>query len=297
MLKKIDNDLMYLTYYDGTKYCTLNNKPLTTEYQFYNIQINTCDINKFGISTSLDNSKIHINKLIFKNDNKIIYELDISNFEYQLFIANLRRCYFNTNFVLNINNIKKFQGYGWGYLNCLNFVDNHKIIFCHIFKNAGTFMKTHLKTYNISSNKSKVTEFIFNITPLELSKYFIFGLSRNPFDRAKSLYYYLTDFHSAPTLTEFLKLLSPEFDKKNAHSCPQINFIISHTMRFYKMENLKLLSSILVEKYNININLENKINKSNDVNLEDILTSEGKTLIQNYYREDFEYFNYEMDIN
>ena len=90
-------------------------------------------------------------------------------------------------------------------------------------------------------------------------------------------------------------LLSPSFDKINSHSNPQVDFIISDTIQFFKLEEKTLISNILFKEFNININFDEKINKSNNMKLSSILTNENKKLIEKYYKEDFYYFNYIME--
>ena len=198
------------------------------------------------------------------------------------------------------------------------------IIFIHIPKTGGTSIENYF--YNNYNIKRTINTFYSNInltlnkhslqhsTYLELYKqkdYFeidfdkskIITVVRNPYDRI------ISDLF-------FLKLISIDFDKNKINNILNY-FLESNDIEYdnHKMEQYKYLidsdgninNNIIIMKTEtlnndminngfLDFNLNENVTHRNNLNYTSLLNDESIKLINNYYKKDFEYFNYEMII-
>ena len=202
----------------------------------------------------------------------------------------------------------------------------YKFIFVHVPKNAGSSVSEQLIPYSdyrpikLITTPLRKLGFPVNIgaeplsahsTASEIrdlfghsySNYFSFGFSRNPYDRIYSLYSYV----------RYSKVRNPEGFK--IKTCTGINdyiknFLgIKHSPKtqfdfFYDQDRHRIVSfvgsvesmdesvSYISDKLNLPFKLKH-LNKSLKSPRNDPLTSESIIKINNYFKDDFDAFNYE----
>jgi len=201
----------------------------------------------------------------------------------------------------------------------LNIKNN--IIFIHIPKNAGTSIAKSFG-FEISSHvkASEILEsFDFNF----FKDKFSFGIVRDPIDRFISLYnyarmevsYYHNNIHPSKSfygkhldyeilknasLYECAKLLVEGkliHDASWNHWKPQYTWIYDELgktkliNKVYKINNLEELQSDLFNLFKLKFNFEN-LNKSSTNNKLQSVDSKTMSILIDYYRRDFELFDY-----
>lgn len=210
------------------------------------------------------------------------------------------------------NLIKKILDINFIYSNDLkhlNYLQIKDYYFIHIPKNAGTSI---INQFFKLGNKIG-THYNINYYPINIRKK-TFAICRNPYTRLVSCYNYfkmkksywhsndgstpyglheLYDYCNKNTFDIFVKDLCI-YNKftNNIHILPQYKWIITPNneiiSKIIKIENI---NEELSELFNEKIDLI-KINKSMS-NCDNYYTLESKQLVYEYYKQDFEYFNYD----
>jgi hypothetical protein len=201
--------------------------------------------------------------------------------------------------------------------------NNNNAVFIWIPKNAGTSIYKTLKKYGCLkakklqrvkyrfSQKGLVTFGHMDYNQLVNSGYvsaefdksaFKFCFSRNPYDRAVSLYeYFKPSLKTVNSFSDFIRLISERgvkpiglYNSVDLSSCnPQIRWI-EHVKIDYlgSYENLNSDFNRILNKLGLPETNLFYLNKSKRKDYRDYLDKESKELIESFYAEDFEYFNY-----
>jgi len=141
------------------------------------------------------------------------------------------------------------------------------------------------------------------LTPKLFASYYKFGVCRNPWDRAFSLYKYLTD-QSKP----FANFVREEFEKEiyikhNWFAKSQANFLldrenkllVDEIIHFERLnDDFKKLAKKLELKSNV---LPHRNKSKNQVKVEyrDAYCERSKKIIEKLYKDDIDLFNYSFD--
>jgi hypothetical protein len=179
----------------------------------------------------------------------------------------------------------------------------HKIIYIKYAKNGGTTILKHLIKkeqhviwYNYKNYKNEFKTWLSNITDELLNTYFIFTITRNPYDRAISACNYI--YNGRCSFSTFCH--SKIIDEYNQHWVPQSIICNNKNIFDYvgKMEETYDESVyFLLNKLNINttetIPVCNKSKKNKDNNK----GTENLKILNNFYKNDFVLFNYQMSYN
>jgi hypothetical protein len=201
-----------------------------------------------------------------------------------------------------------------------NFTDN--ILFIHIPKNAGTAVSKALGFKSTSHIKASEIKEEFGINIFEDK--FSFAIVRNPIDRFLSLYNYarmdISYYHnnikpeksiygkhfdyellknsSLLDCAQYLKKGILKHDLHWNHWEPQYNWVYDIqnnqklVSKIYKFENLEELANDLNRMFDCKFELS-EINKSNKKEDNKVLDIETISIIKEYYKKDFEFFDYQ----
>ena len=205
-------------------------------------------------------------------------------------------------------------------------VDEHKLIFIHIPKNAGTSIKAFFGSKEFY-HKHKTIKEIKDENPEIYDSYRKFTIVRNPYDRMVSWYFYLKiamgieqtrgdyrwssgehfpseflewikdpfkNYYTSWKLSDIRNSLHTDIEfndggRKNGVSLlsPQY-YWVDDTVKILKYENLnKELNEFF--KKEISIPTRNKIEREEHLNY---YNKESLDIVYNRYKEDFEKFNY-----
>ena len=198
------------------------------------------------------------------------------------------------------------------------------ILFIHIPKTGGTSLENYLKTIckqtlyltkqeienkNIIPNNNISYQHQTYRTLLKYKKILnidftnvkIITIVRNPYNRAVSdlFYFKLINVKSSPQ-DVFIKLkefINSNYDKYDNHNLPQYEYIIdtdgkiNNDIKIFRCENLK--NEII--KYGLHrFNNNENTNKAGKIDYNKYLNKNSISLINNYYKKDFELFNYKQ---
>jgi hypothetical protein len=198
------------------------------------------------------------------------------------------------------------------------------ILFIHIPKTGGTSLENYLKTFCkqtlyltkpeienkniIPNNKISYQHQTYKtllkykeILDIDFTNITIITIVRNPYNRAISdlFYFKLIDVKSSPH-DVFIKLkefINSNYDKYDNHSLPQYEYIINtygeinNDIKIFRCENLK--NEIIKYGFHKFNNNENT-NKKGKIDYNKYLNKDSINLINNYYKKDFEIFNYKQ---
>ena len=192
----------------------------------------------------------------------------------------------------------------------------HKFIFLHIPKTAGTSMLEALSEYlHLSSpakfryGHPKLEEYFDSFNDkYNLEEYFIFSFCRNPFDRLVSAFNYiqgggvnrfderLRDDLGLQNLEfkEFaLNLLNQDLPE---HFMPQVNFFAGRNLNFVgKFENIQQDFDIVCDKIGIPRQKLPHRNKRNHKHYTEYYDDETRQIVAEKYAKDIEYFGYKFE--
>lgn len=134
---------------------------------------------------------------------------------------------------------------------------------------------------------------------------FKFCFSRNPYDRAISLYEYFKDSFSKPiNFPEFIKRISDKgvkpiglFNSEGLSSCnPQVRWVENIQLNYCgKFENLQDDFNAVLRKIELPETRLKHLNRSVRSRITDYYDLETKKRVEEFYHEDFEYFDYPME--
>ena len=179
-------------------------------------------------------------------------------------------------------------------------IDEHKTIFIHIPKNAGTSIETYFANESVRIQPSKHADIweIKNRFKNSYNNYKKFTIIRNPYDKMISWYFYLKrnlgENYNIVEFNEWIKTPS-----KLWHANDPISFLkpqcewIDDTVKVIKFENLnKELNKFFNKKIELPIT-----NKSNHKHYSKYYNQESINIIYNRYKKDFKRFNYKYNTN
>ena len=202
----------------------------------------------------------------------------------------------------------------------------HKFIFIHVPKNAGSSLSEQLIPYSdyrpikIITTPLRKLGFPVNIgaeplsahcTATEIKKlfgasyinYFSFGFTRNPYDRLYSLYSYIRfspvrnpngqKLASCSGINDYVRnFLGTQHSPKTQYEYfydDNDQLIVSYVGR---VESIDQSIFYVSEQLGLPLQLQH-LNKSSSKPRAEILTKDSIRIINNYFKNDFDYFNYE----
>ena len=202
--------------------------------------------------------------------------------------------------------------------------NNRNAVFIWIPKNAGTSIYKALKTKGcLKAKKVERVNHRFSqrglvtfahVDYFQLVKHgyisqsydksaFKFCFSRNPYDRAISLYEYFSPFKdkNIRNFPEFIQYISKNgvkpiglFNSEGLSSCnPQVRWIENLNIHYCgSFEKLQEDFSKITKYLNLQGLSVPHLNKSVRTRIQEYYDLPTKHLVENFYQEDFEYFNY-----
>lgn len=168
------------------------------------------------------------------------------------------------------------------------------------FTNQGAVTFGHISVNELRSNKIIKQSYCENA--------YIFCISRNPYDRFVSLLHYLKkqdripkDYKPIDLINQIIEGTPPVglYNLKGISQCnPQVTWIegldVNRVLRF---EDLEKDTYKLAQDLNIHIALPHENKSENRKKFYNELDEMTIQLIQKYYKDDFERFNYSLSIN
>lgn len=133
-----------------------------------------------------------------------------------------------------------------------------------------------------------------------VSEYYKFAFVRNPYDRLISYYFFIKKPENiSPSLhrDEIKKMLSKENLASKIHLLPQFEFLINEDRQLKmdfigKVENFKNDLNTIFKTLNLGEPQYHEINASKHLHFMDYYDDELKEMVKEYYKADFELFNY-----
>ena len=182
-------------------------------------------------------------------------------------------------------------------------IDQHKVIFIHIPKNAGTSIETFFEnsSFRIQPNKHDTAHEIKRKFPNAYNSYSKLAIIRNPYDRMVSWYFYLErqalkhvkDYGRSINnynIIEFKKWIDEplQFWYDPIHYLDPQHTWLDETVKIIKFENLnEELNKFFGEKIDLPI-----INKTNHKHYLNYYNKRSLNIVYNRYKEDFKKYNY-----
>jgi len=230
--------------------------------------------------------------------------------------------------------VREIEDFGKTLLNyshvakAIHFLENRKnknAVFIWIPKNAGTSIYKTLKKHGCLkakkvprvkyrfSQRGIVTFGHMNYSQLVKQGYvndrfdataYKFCFSRNPYDRAISLYeYFKGDFPEGTSFPDFIRKITENgvrpiglFNSAGLSSCnPQVRWIENVKIDFYgTYENLGQDFNIVLRSLGLPEMSLLHLNKSKRSDYTDYYDFDTKRRVEEFYKEDFEFFNYPL---
>ena len=177
-----------------------------------------------------------------------------------------------------------------------NNVTNKEMVFIHLPKNSGKFIRNKIKN---DKNNTTIKDFwgivnnmdIAHIPYLrrnnhmeESTKYTYFAYSRNPYHRIISAFFYLNKGKNANDFKHFCKNILPKLDfnlnfvKEYVHYYPQYLFVCDTNLEITNVTVTKIEDSESPKMYN----------------LKEFMDTQCIRVINTVYQKDFQFFNYPM---
>ena len=174
-------------------------------------------------------------------------------------------------------------------------IEEHKAIFVHIPKNAGTSIETLFgnSSFKIQPDKHANIHEIKKLFPEVYKSYRKFTIIRNPYDKMVSWYFYLRrnlgEHHKVLEFNEWIKDPSKFWHADDpAYFLDPQHTWVDDTVVLIKYENLgKELNQFFGKKIDLPV-----INKSNHDHYSTYYNRESLDIIYDRYKEDFKKFNY-----
>tara|TARA_R100001530_G_scaffold128235_1_gene97858 strand:+ start:76 stop:615 length:540 start_codon:yes stop_codon:yes gene_type:complete len=174
-------------------------------------------------------------------------------------------------------------------------IEEHKTIFIHIPKNAGTAIETLFgnSSFRIQPDKHANIHEIKKKFPKVYDSYRKFTIIRNPYDKMVSWYFYLKrNLGKSYDIIDFNEWIKDP--SQFWHANDPIHFLdsqhtwIDNTVKIIKFENL---DKELNEFFGKDIDLP-VVNKSNHDHYSTYYNRESLDIIYDRYKEDFKKYNY-----
>ena len=174
-------------------------------------------------------------------------------------------------------------------------INEHKTIFIHIPKSAGTSIESFFgnRSFKIQPGKHDNIHAIKKRFPNAYKTHRKFAIIRNPYDKMVSWYFYLKrNLNKDLNIVDFEEWLKDP--SKLWHADDPISFLnpqhtwIDETVEIIKYENLKKEINDFFGK-DINLPI---LNKSNHKHYSEYYNSKSSDIIYNRYKDDFKKFNY-----
>ena len=186
-----------------------------------------------------------------------------------------------------------------------------RFIFVHNPKTAGTSIRTALEPFAEKlSHRPKKHETITELqkrTKMDLSNFFIFGFTRNPWDRACSFYHHslLNPKHKFEdkfgNLNDFIESLGrtrrPNSSKPFARewvSVEQQHLFFNENTHIGRFETLEQDFSFIMDKIGVQTHL-NHYNKSVKCRYQDLYNKKSIDIIADLYEIDIDKYDYTFD--
>lgn len=190
--------------------------------------------------------------------------------------------------------------------------DEHKCIFIHITKTAGTSVAKSL--FNYLPYHYTAIDYRVIYGKQTFNKYYKFAFVRNPWDRAYSAYRYLKsggwneddkkwneeNLAQYTNFDDFVKQwLTKENIKKHIHFMPQHHFICDRNNKLLVnylayFETINTDFEVICEQLKITANIGHH-NANTVDNYLNIYTDETRNIVADIYAEDIELFGYEFN--
>lgn len=196
--------------------------------------------------------------------------------------------------------------------------NQHKIIFIHVPKTAGTTIEDALNLFQVNNlydkhgklhNQSVTRQHLYGSEILEQCKinpkdYYIFSVVRNPYDRLVSAFHFIQNQRNL-YIPEKIKQMSfdnfircgfkmDKFERRyifDGHLELQTNYLDIDNINIFKFENLQECFDMLSARFNID-NFKHCLKCTVRKPWEEYYTPELKELVYNFYKEDFDRFKY-----
>lgn len=189
-----------------------------------------------------------------------------------------------------------------------------KFIFIHIPKTAGSSISASIFG-KIISNHHTVRDYILDFTSEDLENYFKFCFVRHPEDRFLSLYGYLKSggtkdnqfkgnvidltkiAKNSNSVNDFIEELKQDIQLRNHHFIKPMHFFVTNEkgevfMDFIgRQENFTDDFNFIINKIGLKIKIKTK--NQNKKSKKNILNNNSKKFIEDFYKNDYEFFGYE----
>jgi hypothetical protein len=203
------------------------------------------------------------------------------------------------------------------------FFKNQKLFFIHIPKTGGTSVENYLyKKYNYKKNINTLFTTINQKSSVKINKHSLqhmtyqeiidsdvledynlnditfFSIVRNPYDRIVSELFYIGRINlnsSKEKIEKEIKFFINDNYLYDNHKLPQYLFLTLNKKLVKSIKVLKM-ETLNDDMYNYGyIDFNEDANKTNriKINYQSLLTNNAKKIIYDYYKKDFELFNYE----
>jgi hypothetical protein len=180
--------------------------------------------------------------------------------------------------------------------------EEKKFIYMKATKTAGTSILRHVlepripDTIHFKDHREKFLLWRENLTDEQLSEYFIFAFTRNPWDRIVSCAFY---FKIPPKkfLLNYAKYVKNS--EVRIHSLP-IHFYTHFRGTFFadylgRFETLQKDFDIICDRIGIKRTVLPHINKTAHKHYSEYYNLETKNLVEQIYHEDIKYYNYRFE--
>lgn len=202
------------------------------------------------------------------------------------------------------------------------YYENINVLFIHIPKTGGSIIEHRLnektkqtlrnlypknellpKPHDVQSLQHQFYSTLYkykNILKIDFDNIKIFTIIRNPYDRIISDLFFLGLMKTNDSSETVYDIIKNNYLFKNNldnHNVPQYKFITNEKLEIYpnikifKTENLNDDNKIINDFLGVNINIkQSNVNK----NYSKYLNKDSIALINNFYKKDFELFNYKL---
>jgi hypothetical protein len=195
-----------------------------------------------------------------------------------------------------------------------------KFLFIHIPKTGGTSLENFLsQKFNIPLNSDslystpengyknvslqhqtyhtlfkKKQKFGIDFTSKNLK---IISIVRNPYERTVSDLFYFKLITISTSQEEVFEILQKYIVSKtyDNHNIPQHLFLLNNRKKIKKnivIFKTETLTDDLIKYGFVDFNIHKNVNKLDNINYYDFLNSDSMKLINNFYKKDFEFFDY-----